>query len=147
MYECTAVKSLARWQLVWLAAAALWAGVVAWQTAPRVADAARDARTRLIQQTQLWETEPAYAGKPEAWTRFAAWLLSDEQLLDRVRRKYGERAEEIETEYRRDEFVALGALVLAAFAIWGVPVGAAYAGMSWHLRRRERRQGIRPPSA
>jgi hypothetical protein len=137
------MKSLTRWQLVWMILAALWAGVIAWQASPHMIDAAREARTRLIQQTQLWEMEPAYGGKPETWTRFAAMLLSDEQLLERVRRKYGERAEDIETEYRRDEFVALGVIALAAVAIWGIPVGAGYAATWWYLRRRERRPDLR----
>lgn len=121
-----------------LAAAAVWAGLIAWHVAPRVTAAGTEARTRLIQENRLWETDPQYPGTPKAWTYFAAWLLTDGQLLERVRAREPERADAIEAEYQRDRFLALAPIVLGAAAAWGAPVGAMAAALWWRRRRRAR---------
>ena len=125
------------WQsIAGLAAAALWAALIAWQTLPHLDTAGRSARTRLIQETRLWESDSQYAGTPKNWTYFAAWLLTDGQLLERVRTRHPERADAIEADYQRDRFLGLAPIVLAAVAVWGAPVVAGYAAVAWRRRRR-----------
>ncbi len=123
------------WLILGGAAAVLWGAVVVWQAVPRVTAAGREARTRLIQENRLWETDPLYAGTPKAWTTFAAWLLTDGQLLERVRARQPEQAEAIETEYQRDRFLALAPIALTAVAAWGGPIGFVAAGLWWRRRR------------
>ncbi|MGH8618112.1 MAG: hypothetical protein ACREUW_10505 [Burkholderiales bacterium] len=124
--------------LAGLAAAAAWAALVAWQTLPYVETANRAAKTRLIQETQLWESDPLYAGSARNWTYFAAWLLTDGQLMERVRARQPERADDIEADYQRDRFLALAPVVLLALAAWGAPVTAVAAFLWWRRRRRHR---------
>ncbi len=126
--------------LAGLAAAAAWAALVAWQTLPPVETANREAKTRLIQETRLWESDPLYAGTDKNWTYFAAWLLTDGQLMERVRARLPERADDIEADYQRDRFLALAPIVLLALAAWGAPL-AAVAGVVWWRRRRRNRRG------
>ena len=83
----------------------------------------------------MWESDPGYAGTAQNWTRFAAWLLSSEQLLERMRVLQPAHAESIEEEYRRDATLALGAVLLRYLAIWGVPIGVAY-GIAVLFKRR-----------
>ena len=94
-----------------------------------------DLDTRLIVEQRLWESDPGYAGSAQNWTRFAAWLLTSEQLLERVRALNPARAESIEEEYRRDATLAFGSVLLRFLAIWGVPVGVAY-GLAVMFERR-----------
>lgn len=132
------VSPRGRWLVVGCAAAALWAGLIAWQVAPRVTAAGTEARTRLIQENRLWETDPQYPGTPKVWTYFAAWLLTDGQLLERVRTRHPDRADAIEADYQRDRFLGLAPLILGAVAAWGAPIGAVAAALWWRRRRRTR---------
>jgi hypothetical protein len=125
-----------QWIIIGCAAAVAWAGLIAWHVAPRIAEAGREARTRLIQETRLWESDPQYPGTPKAWTYFAAWLLTDGQLLERVHARMPERADAIEADYERDRFLALAPIVLAAAGAWAAPIGAVAAGLWWRRRRR-----------
>jgi hypothetical protein len=127
------------WQIAWLIVAAAYAVPVVYTANDRLNDVALRARERLILQYQLWELHPEYRGTPKNWTRFAARLLTDNQLLRRVRTKYGELATEIELDYRRDLSIAQGEVVMVAAAAWAVPVAALYGLGLFVLRRR------RPP--
>jgi hypothetical protein len=126
------------WILIAALAAAAWAGLIAWQVTPRISAAGTEARTRLIQENRLWETDPQYSGTPKAWTYFAAWLLTDGQLLERVRAREPERADAIEADYQRDRFLALAPLLLGAAAAWGAPIGVVAGALWWRRRRRPR---------
>jgi hypothetical protein len=122
--------------LVLIAAAYAWP--VYWAAEERVQEVTRKQREQLIMRHQLWELEPAYAGTPQAWTRFAAMLLSDRQLLRRVDRKYGALGRDIELDYRRDLFIAQAEVVLTASAIWALPLAALYGIGAWVGRHRRR---------
>ena len=137
----------ARWQWAWLllAAASLPpAAHLAYQDSQQVAEALG---AQLIRRYSLWETDPAYRGTPQAWTRFAAWLLDTDQLMERVRSKHGPLAEQIELDYRRDMALAHGKVVLTYLAWWSAPLALLY-GLGWfHQQRSARRRAIVQPTA
>lgn len=114
------------WKLAWVVIAVAYAWPVYWAADNRLKTVIRDQRTQFIVRHQLWELDPEYAGTPQTWTRFAAMLLTDGQLLRRVHRKYGALGREIELDYRRDLFIAQAEVVLTAGALWGVPLAALY---------------------
>jgi hypothetical protein len=125
------------WYYAWIAVAILYAIPIAMRAYDRIIDVTRKAREQLIVQHRLWELHPEYRGTPEAWTRFASRLLTDGQLMVRMRAKYGERAEQIELEYRSDLTIAQAEVVVGAAAIWGAPVAVLYGiGMVAARRRR-----------
>lgn len=126
------------WYYAWAALAILYAIPIAIRAYDRVIDVTLKARAQVIVQHRLWELDPGYRGKPEIWTRFASRLLTDRQLMVRMRARYGERAEQLELEYRRDLTIAQAEVVIAAAAIWGLPVAALY-GIGMLVARR------RPP--
>jgi len=126
-----------RWKLAWILIAVAYAWPVYWAADERVQKVTRKQRTQLIVRHQLWELDPEYAGTPQAWTRFAAMLLSDGQLLRRVHRKYGALGREIELDYRRDLFIAQAEVTLTAVAIWALPLAAIYGIGAFIGRRRK----------
>ena len=132
------------WKVVWLIAAIAYAVPVAYFAYDRFIEVSRQARERLIVQYRLWELHPEYQGSPRAWTRFAARLLTDGQLMWRVRARYGELATEIELDYQRDLAIARGEVVAIALATWGAPVGALY--LLGFLVARRRAVPHRPPA-
>jgi hypothetical protein len=136
------------WQIVWILAAAAYAAPLSWNAYEQLVAVNQQARARLIQQHRLWEMELNFRGKPEHWTRFASWLLTDRQLLARVAMKYGPQSEEIEREYRRDLTIARAEVIVIASALWAGPLAALY-GLVWMLRRRPHRPApkIEPASA
>ena len=89
---------------------------IAWNTYERVLEVNRQSRVRLITEHRLWELHPEYRGTPEVWTRFAARLLTDHQLMTRINatRPF---SEEIERDYRRDVTIAQSEVVLTAAAV------------------------------
>ena len=125
------------WKIAWLVLAAAYAVPVAYFAYERAIEVTRQARERLIIQHRLWELDPGYQGTPKAWTRFAARLLTDNQLMRRVRARYGELARDIELDYRRDLTLAQGEVWVAAAAIWALPVGGLY-GLGLLVSRRRR---------
>ena len=132
------------WFYAWIAMAILYAVPIAMRAYDRVIDVTRKAREHLIVEHRLWELHPEYRGTPETWTRFASRLLTDRQLMVRMRAKYGERAEQMELEYRSDLTIAQAEVVVGAAALWGVPVAVLYGiGM---LAARRRRPPPPPPA-
>jgi hypothetical protein len=125
------------WHYAWMALALAYAVPVALRAYDHVIEVTRKAREQLILHHRLWELQPGFRGKPEQWARLAARLLTDRQLLLRVRAKYGEAAQQVELEYRSDLTIAQAEVVLAAFAIWALPVAAIY-GVGWLLLKRTR---------
>ena len=125
------------WFYAWVAVALLYAIPIAMRGYDRVIDVTRKAREQLIVQHRLWELHPEYRGTPETWTRFASRLLTDRQLMVRMRAKYGERAEQMELEYRSDLTIAQAEVIVRAAAIWGVPVAVLY-GIGILVARRRR---------
>ena len=117
--------------------AAAYAWPVYWTADARLQEVTRQQRTQLIVRHQLWELDPGYHGTPKTWTRFAAMLLSDGQLLRRVHRKYGALGREIELDYRRDLFISQAEVVLTAVAIWALPLAALYGVGAMVGRRRK----------
>jgi hypothetical protein len=114
------------WKTVFVLLAAAYAWPVFWIAQDRVQEVNRKQREQLIIRHQLWELDPEYAGTPQAWTRFASMLLSDRQLMRRVRKKYGAFAEQIELDYQRDLFIAQAEVVLVAGAWWVLPLTMLY---------------------
>ncbi|HKA41208.1 MAG TPA: hypothetical protein VKF40_04375 [Burkholderiales bacterium] len=135
------------WQVTWLIIALAYAGPVIYFTHDHLTEVARQARERLIIEYRLWELHPEYRGTPQSWTRFAARLLNDSQLMWRVRTRYGELATEIELDYQRDLTIARGEVVAAAVAMWGAPVGALYLLGFLMARRRAVPPPPPPPPA
>lgn len=123
------------WKIVAIGLALAYAVPIAWNANERILRVNQQARERLIQQHRLWEVHPEYRGKPEVWTRAAARLLSDRQLLSRLAIKYGSQAEAIELEYRRDVAIARAEVLVIALTAWGVPVALICAAV-WLARRR-----------
>jgi hypothetical protein len=125
------------WKAALLLTAAAYAWPVFWSAHERVQEVTRKQRQQLIVRHELWTLHPEYAGTPQTWTRFASLLLSDRQLLRRVRTKYGALGEQIELDYRRDLFIAQAEVVLVAAALWALPLVALYGvGMMVGARRR-----------
>ncbi len=130
------------WKAAALLIAAVYAWPVFWVAHDRVQEVNRKQRHQLIVRHQLWELHPEYAGTPQTWTRFASILLSDRQLMRRIKRKYGALAEQIELDYHRDLFIAQAEVVLVAGALWALPLVVLY-GLGELVARR--RQPARPP--
>lgn len=127
-----------------LLTAIVWAIPVATVAYERLVDVNREARERLIVSHQLWELHPEYHGTPENWTRFASRLLTDRQLLRRVRAKYGEQATQIELDYRSDLTIAQAEVVTVALAAWALPLSALL-GVWWLYTRRRPKPAAPPP--
>jgi hypothetical protein len=80
------------------------------------------------------------------WTSFASRLLTDRQLLQRVRTRLPERAEQIELDYRRDLTIAQGEIIVVALALWGLPVVALYGAGLLLMKRRRKPPAPTPPA-
>jgi hypothetical protein len=105
-----------------------------------VTEVTRDARERLIIQHELWELDRGYYGTPRMWTRVAARVLTDRQLMRRVRAKYGDIGIQVELEYRRDLSIAQAEAAAVVLALWALPLALLFAvgyGGVLRLRRRE----------
>ena len=126
------------WRYVWIVVAVLYAVPVGKAAYDRLGDVARAMRVRLIVENRLWEMHPESRGRPQAWTNAASRLLTDRQLLLRVRSKYGTAADAIELDYRRDLSIAQGEVVVVALAVWGTPVAVLYAAAALIVRRRHK---------
>lgn len=135
------------WRLAWLMLAVIYAFPVGWRAYDRVMDVTYKARAQLIMQYQLWELHPEYKGQPQNWTRFASRLLTDRQLMTRVRARHGELATQIETDYRSQLTIAQAEVVIAALALWAAPLGAVYAAGLGVARLRRRAVPEKPQPA
>jgi hypothetical protein len=131
------------WKMAWLILAVAYAAPIAYTGYNKVIEVTREARERLIVQHRLWELDPGYRGTPQIWTRVASRLLTDNQLMRRVRLRYGELTREIELDYRRDLSLAQVEVIAIHVAAWGIPVGALY-GLGLLVLKR-RRVSIPPP--
>ena len=118
-----------------IVAALVYAWPLAWNAYERLIEVNQQARARLIEEHRLWELQPDFRGKPETWTRVAARLLNDGQLLARVALKYGSGSEQVELDYRRDLAIARAEVVLTRLAIWAVPLIALYGLVLLAVRR------------
>lgn len=125
------------WLLAWALVAAAYAAPLAWKGYHDLVRVNQQARARLIEEHRLWEVDD-FRGKPKNWTRFASHLLTDQQLLRRVRAKYGAQSEEIEREYRRDLTIGRAEVVIVWLALWAVPLALLY-GLASLVRRRSSR--------
>lgn len=126
------------WQFLFVLVAAIYAWPVISVAYERVREVNIKQREHLIIHHQLWEMDPQYAGTPQAWTHFASRLLSDRQLMRRVRKKYGAFAAQIEADYQRDRFIAQAEVVLVAGACWSLPLAALY-GLGVFVGQRRRK--------
>ncbi len=111
---------------------------LAWLAYVDTLKAARVARVQLIEHYRLWESAPDYAGSPQAWTRFAAWLLDTDQLMERVRAMHGALAEQIELDFRRDLVLICGRTIVAYLLLWLAPLALLYGLVRLHQRRARR---------
>jgi hypothetical protein len=133
------------WFFLWLALAFAYALPVGWRAYDQLVEVTRKARERLIVEHRLWELHPEYYGTPQTWTRFASRLLSDRQLMQRIRAKYGESAEQIELDYRRDLTIAQAEVVVVAAGRWALPVAALYGlGLAVAYLKRRRPKLVKP---
>jgi hypothetical protein len=114
---------------------AVYAAAIAWHAYERIGVVSFGARARLIEEHRLWELQPGFRGKPENWTRLAARLLNDRQLMTRIAAKYGPAAEQIELDYRRDLAIAQAEVVVTAVFVLALPLSIAY-GIILLTRRR-----------
>ena len=133
------------WRYLWLVAAAAYAVPIGRIAYDKLVVVTQQQRAQLITAHRLWELHPEYHASPEKWTQFASRLLTDRQLVMRLRTKYGERAEQHELDYRRDLSIAQGEVIAVALAIWGVPAGIAY-GFGWFFLGRRPRRPPAPPA-
>jgi hypothetical protein len=99
-----------------------YAAVLAWHAYERIEAVSLNARARLIEEHRLWELQPDFRGKPENWTRLAARLLNERQLMTRISAKYGAASEQIELEYRRDLAFAHAEVIVTAVFAFAVPL-------------------------
>lgn len=147
--EPNAVPRISRgslWKVAWLTFAAIYATPVCYIAYDRIVEVRRQAREHLIVQHRLWELDPEYQGSPRTWTRVASLLLSDNQLMRRVRARYGDLGNQIELDYRRDLSIAQAEVVLVAAATWAVPAAALYGfGLIVVRRRRPPREMPKRP--
>lgn len=114
------------WRTLLVCAAVLLAIPAGWRAYDELVELNYQSRYRLIVQHRLWELHPEYKGASVVWTRTAARLLTDRQLMMRVRNKYGELAQQIELDYRRDLTMAQVGIAGTWLAIWGVPLVLVY---------------------
>lgn len=114
------------WRTAWLAIGLLSALPLLPLANEELLQVRVDLDTRLIIEQRLWESDPAYRGTPENWTRFAAWLLDSDQLIERTRELRPTAADAIEADYRRDMAFALGSVVGIYLAMWGLPFSVLY---------------------
>jgi hypothetical protein len=136
----------ARWWLYLCAVAAVLYAVPVGKVAyDRLNEVTRKMRAQLIVEHRLWELHPEYSGSPDMWTSFASRLLTDRQLLLRVRTKYQDGADQIELDYRRDLSIAQAEIIVVALAIWGLPVAAFYFLGFVIMKRRRNPPGPPPP--
>ena len=115
------------WRLIWCVFAVLTAAPTVYFANKALLQTKLDMSTRLIVQNSLWESDASYAGKPRDWTRFAAWLLDTEQLLERARALHPAQA---------DTLLAFGGVIVRYLAWWGIPCGLAFAISLWLERKR-----------
>lgn len=132
------------WFYAWAAISIAYAVPVGLRAYERLIEVTHAARERLIVHYELWEQDPNYRGSPQLWTRLASRMLTDRQLLRRVRERYGAAARQIEIDYRNDLTIAQAEVVAAAAVIWGIPVALLYGLGAWMLRRP--RHAPPPPS-
>lgn len=135
------------WRIAWVVVALAYAAPIAYVAYGRVIEVTQRARERLIIEYRLWELHPEYHGTPQAWTRFASRLLTDSQLLRRVRLVQRDLATDIELDYRRDLTLAQGEVVVVAIAAWAVPVAMLYGIGCLVARRRRVTPGPEPAPA
>lgn len=138
-------KSLLIWRGLWALLALAYAWPIASTGHERLLRVNEQARARLIVRHHLWESQADFRGRPEAWTRAAARLLTDGQLLRRVALKYGAAGEQIAIDYRRDLAVARAEVVLTWFALWAVPLAALYGIVAFARRRPSPRRPAPAP--
>lgn len=100
---------------------------IAWNASERIVQVRIHAREQFIRIHRLWELHPEYQGTPATWTRFAARLLTDGQIMRRVTAKYGALSEQIEHDYQRDLAIAESEVVFAAIGRWALPLVVVYA--------------------
>jgi hypothetical protein len=130
-------RSTLWWRVAWIVAALAYAVPVTYFAYGRLVEVSQRARERLIVEYRLWELHPEYKGSPQMWTRVASRLLTDNQLLRRVRLVERDAAADIELDYRRDLTIAQGEVVLAAVAAWAAPMALLY-GFGYLVARRRR---------
>jgi hypothetical protein len=131
-------KSSARlyWLWAWLVIAAV-SGVPVGQSAyQNVLETNTAARHRLIVQYELWRAHPKLTAKPQAWARLASRLLTDNQLMNRVRIVHPNNAEQIELDYRRDLSIVQGLAIARYLLPWVLTLALIYGAGWWLLRPR-----------
>jgi len=139
-------KSSARlyWLWAWLVIAVV-SGVPVGQLAYQsVVKTNIEARHRLIVAHELWHAHPKMKASPEHWARLASRLLTDNQLMNRVRVVHPNNAEQIELDYRRDLSIVQG-LALAKYLLpWALTLALIYGAGWWLLRPKK---PVPPPRA
>ena len=129
-------KSSARlyWLWAWLAVAVVTGVPVGRLAYQNVVESNIESRHRLIVQYELWRAHPKMSASPQNWARMASRLLTDNQLMTRVRIVHSANAEQIELDYRRDLTITQG-LTLSKYVLpWALAIALLY-GVGWWLLR------------
>lgn len=132
-------KSSARlyWLWAWLVIVAV-SGVPVGQSAYRnLLETNIAARHRLIVQYELWRAHPKLKASPQHWARLASRLLTDNQLMNRVRVVHPNNAEQIELDYRRDLSITQALAIAKYLSPWALMLALLYFAGRWLLRPRK----------
>jgi hypothetical protein len=113
---------MTRWKPLLFVLFCGYAAVLAWHAYERIGVVSLEARARLIEEHRLWELQPGFRDRPENWTRLAARLLNERQLMTRITAKYGPAGEQIELDYRRDLAIAHAEVVVTAVFAFALPL-------------------------
>ncbi len=115
------------WRTLWLALVLAGAIPMLWHVDKGIEEATYSARVVLIRHHALWELHPEYNGTQQAWTHWAARLLTERQLGSRMRAKYGDNSEQIMLDFRRDLTIAQAEAIWGFIALWAIPSALLYA--------------------
>ena len=132
-------KSSARlyWLWAWLVLAVVSAVPVARLAYQNVVEANIAARYQLVVSHELWRAHPKLTASPIHWARMASRLLTDNQLMNRVRVVYPNQAEQIELDYRRDLTMVQAITGGKPLLLWALPLALIYAAGWWLLRPKK----------
>lgn len=143
MKENTENSSARRYGLwAWLVVVAVSGVPVTRHAYQSVVETNIESRHRLIVQYELWRAHPNLKAAPQYWARLASRLLSDNQLMNRVRTVHPSSAEQIELDYRRDLTITQGFTLAKVLLPWMLAVALLY-GTGWWLLRP--RKALPPP--
>lgn len=135
-------------RLYWLWA---WLLIAAFSAVPLGRLAYRDivelniqTRHRFIVEYELWRAHPKLNASPQHWARSAARLLTDNQIMNRLRIVHPDQARQIELDYRRDLTLAQVIAGSRYLLPWSLLMALLYGAGLFVLRPKKR---VPPPKS